>query len=189
VDYHYWKDTVVNFPHGSLLFGMVPWADPGWELCSLSHNTQRKIHSQALWHFQDQKCYKLWPLTPQPVPQHPEEAPFPGALTLTGPQNPRIPGAWSHQEFKGRLTPRSSNTHRISRSQDPRITGSERQLNSKEFWHNKNHRKGKPQLDISRAGSTRDNQMSRGKCKNISNKTQGYLVSLEPYSPPIASPE
>jgi hypothetical protein len=39
-----------------------------------------------------------------------------------------------------------------------------------------------------RAGSTRDNQLSRGKHKNISNRNQGYLASSEPNSPNIASP-
>jgi hypothetical protein len=31
--------------------------------------------------------------------------------------------------------------------------------------------------------------MERGKHKNISNRNQGYLASLEPNSPTIASPE
>ena len=30
--------------------------------------------------------------------------------------------------------------------------------------------------------------MARGKCKNISNRNQGYLASSEPNSPKIASP-
>jgi hypothetical protein len=38
------------------------------------------------------------------------------------------------------------------------------------------------------AGTTRDNQMVRGKCKNICNKKQGYLSSSEPSSPTIESP-
>jgi hypothetical protein len=38
------------------------------------------------------------------------------------------------------------------------------------------------------ADSTRDNQMAGGKCKNISNRNQGYLMSLEPNSPNKASP-
>jgi hypothetical protein len=37
------------------------------------------------------------------------------------------------------------------------------------------------------AGSTRDNQMAGGKCKNISNRNQGYLASSESSSPTIAS--
>jgi hypothetical protein len=47
--------------------------------------------------------------------------------------------------------------------------------------------KDRPQSDIARAGSTRDNQMVGGKCKNISNGNQGYLASSEPNSPTIAS--
>ena len=41
---------------------------------------------------------------------------------------------------------------------------------------------------MAKGGSTRDNQMAGGKCKNISNRNQGYLVSSEPNSPSIASP-
>jgi hypothetical protein len=39
-----------------------------------------------------------------------------------------------------------------------------------------------------RVGSTRDIQVVGGKCKNISNRNQGYLTSSEPNSPTIASP-
>ena len=39
-----------------------------------------------------------------------------------------------------------------------------------------------------RACSTRDNQMARGKYKNISNRNQGYLASSESSSPIITSP-
>jgi hypothetical protein len=39
-----------------------------------------------------------------------------------------------------------------------------------------------------RAGSTGDNQMVGGKCKNISNRNQGYLASSKPNSPTISSP-
>ena len=42
------------------------------------------------------------------------------------------------------------------------------------------------QSDISREGSTRNNQMTGD--KNISNRNQGYLASSEPNSPTIASP-
>jgi hypothetical protein len=75
------------------------------------------------------------------------------------------------------LTPRSSDTPKIPGSQDPRITGSQRQLKSEEFRYNQDYRKYKIQPDISRAVSTKDNQMARGKCKNISNRSQGYLAS------------
>jgi hypothetical protein len=49
-------------------------------------------------------------------------------------------------------------------------------------------RKDEVQSDIARAGSTRDNQISGGKYKNISNRNQGYLASSEPNSPTITSP-
>ena len=39
-----------------------------------------------------------------------------------------------------------------------------------------------------RPASARDNQMSRGKGKNISNRNQAYLASSEPSSPTTASP-
>jgi hypothetical protein len=83
------------------------------------------------------------------------------------------------------LTPRSSDRPRSSGSQDPRITGSHRQLNSKEFWHSQDHRKDRLQSDIVRVI---DNQTVGGKHKNISNRNQGYLASSEPSSPTIASP-
>jgi hypothetical protein len=67
-------------------------------------------------------------------------------------------------------TPRSSYTPRISGLQDPRITGSQKQLDLEEFRHNQDHRKEKLQSDIARTGSTRDNQMQGGKHKNISNR-------------------
>jgi hypothetical protein len=67
-----------------------------------------------------------WAQTLQPVPQYPEEAPLPGALTCpgtTGCQDPRIWGAWSHQDLR---VPESQD-HRddwILRSSDTaKITG------------------------------------------------------------------
>ena len=80
---------------------------------------------------------------------------------------------------------------RITGSQElghTRISGSQRQLDSQELWHNQDHRKDELQSDIARAGSTRDNQMAGGKRKNISNKNQGYLASSEPNSPIKARP-
>jgi hypothetical protein len=47
-------------------------------------------------------------------------------------------------------------------------------------------RGGSNQID--RAGSTRYIQMAGSKCKNKSNRNQGYLASLQPNSPTIASP-
>jgi hypothetical protein len=44
------------------------------------------------------------------------------------------------------------------------------------------------QSDIVMAGSTTDNQTVGGKCKNRSNRKQGYLAPSEPNSPIIANP-
>jgi hypothetical protein len=128
-----------------------------------------------------------WAQTPQPVPQHLEAVPIPGTPTRPGSEDPRIPGAWSHHNItvsKAAWLP-GARTH--PGSQDHKITGSQRQLDSEKFWHNQNHKKDRLQSDISRAGSTKDNQMLGGKHKNISNRNQGYLASSEPSSPTIAS--
>jgi hypothetical protein len=42
--------------------------------------------------------------------------------------------------------------------------------------------------ETARPANTRDNQMSRGKGKYISNRNQGYLASSESSSPTTASP-
>jgi hypothetical protein len=80
----------------------------------------------------------------------------------------------------------------LRHTQDFRIAGSQRHLDLEEFWRNQDYREDRLQSDIPRASSTRDNQMARGKCKNISNRNQGYLASSEPNpptnSPTIASP-
>lgn len=73
---------------------------------------------------------------------------------------------------------------RIPESQDHK-----RHLDSEKFWHNQNHKKDSFQSKTPRVGSTGDNQMARGKHKNISNRNQGYKASWEPSSPPTASPE
>ena len=49
-------------------------------------------------------------------------------------------------------------------------------------------RRDKSQSETVRPASARDNQMSRGKGKNISNRNQAYLASSEPSSPTTASP-
>ena len=54
--------------------------------------------------------------------------------------------------------------------------------------HNQDYRKDRLQSDIARAGSTTDNHMAGGKCKDISNRNQGNVASSEPSSPNIASP-
>jgi phosphoenolpyruvate synthase/pyruvate phosphate dikinase len=85
----------------------------------------------------------------------------------------------SHTTPRGRSTLRHSNTPRTTGSQDLRIPGP---------WSHQDLRKDRFPSDISRAGSTRDNQMAGGKHKNISNRNQGYLASSEPNFPTIASP-
>jgi hypothetical protein len=49
-------------------------------------------------------------------------------------------------------------------------------------------RRDKPQSETARPANTRDNQLVRGKSKNISNRNQGYLASSEPSSPTTVSP-
>jgi hypothetical protein len=44
-------------------------------------------------------------------------------------------------------------------------------------------RRDKPQSETARSANTRDNQMAKGKGKNISNRNQDYLASSEPSSP------
>jgi hypothetical protein len=46
----------------------------------------------------------------------------------------------------------------------------------------------KPQSETARPTNTKDNQVSRGNGRNISNRNQGYLASLEPSFPTTASP-
>ena len=74
-----------------------------------------------------------WAQTLHPAPQHSEAAPLQGALSRSGSEDPRIPRTWSHQDLR---VPKAAcllgvRTH--PGSQDLRITGSQRQLDSKEF--------------------------------------------------------
>jgi hypothetical protein len=46
----------------------------------------------------------------------------------------------------------------------------------------------KPQSETARQDYTRDNQMSKGKDKNISNRNEGYLASLEHSSSTTVNP-
>jgi hypothetical protein len=50
------------------------------------------------------------------------------------------------------------------------------------------HRKNKLQLETAKPVNTRANQNERGKCKNLTNRNQGYLASSEPCSPTTANP-
>ena len=64
------------------------------------------------------------------------------------------------------------------------------------FWHIQNHkirgsqahRKERLQSETARSVNTRDNQMVRGKHKNISNRNQSYLATSESSYPTTASP-
>jgi hypothetical protein len=51
------------------------------------------------------------------------------------------------------------------------------------------HRRDKPQPETAKPTNTRDNQMAKGKCKNLTNRNQDYLASSELSSPTTASPE
>jgi hypothetical protein len=42
------------------------------------------------------------------------------------------------------------------------------------------HRRNKLQPKTARTSNTRDNQMAKGKCKNLTNRNQDYLASSEP---------
>jgi hypothetical protein len=61
-------------------------------------------------------------------------------------------------------------------------------MSPRENWSPRNtdtqaYRRDKPQSETARPANTRDNQMARGKGKNMSNRNQGYLASSEPSSP------
>jgi hypothetical protein len=58
------------------------------------------------------------------------------------------------QGLRGSLTAKTSDTPRISGSQDPGITESQRKLDSEEFYINQNYRKDRLQSDILREAST-----------------------------------
>jgi hypothetical protein len=104
-----------------------------------------------------------------------------GSSTPRGSNSPRIIGSQAHRSLatSGSQCPEAAwlsgalihQGFRIPESQNPRITGSQRQLDSEEFWHNQDHGKGRLHSDIARAGSTRCNQKVGD--KNISNRNQG----------------
>jgi hypothetical protein len=50
------------------------------------------------------------------------------------------------------------------------------------------YRMEKPQSETARPANSRDNEMTRSKDKNISNRNQDYLASPEPSSPIIVNP-
>ena len=65
--------------------------------------------------------------------------------------------------------------HMITGSQDHRFTGSQ------------DHMRDRLQSDTARTVNTTDNQMARGKHKNISNRNQYYFTTSKPSSPLTAS--
>ena len=127
---------------------------------------------------------RTWAQTLKPVSQHPEEAPLPGILTHPGSQDPRITGAWSHQDLRFPEAAWLPGALARSGSQGHRIPGSQKQLNSEEFWNNQDHRKDRLQSDRVRASSTRDNHMAGGKHSNRSNRNQGYRHDQNQILPP-----
>ena len=46
----------------------------------------------------------------------------------------------------------------------------------------------KPQSETATPANTKDNQIAKGKLKNINNRNQGNMVPSEPSSPTTASP-
>jgi hypothetical protein len=50
----------------------------------------------------------------------------------------------------------------------------------KKVQHNLAHRRDRLLSEIARPANTRDNQMARRKCKNISNRNLCYLATTEP---------
>jgi hypothetical protein len=44
------------------------------------------------------------------------------------------------------------------------------------------------QPETARTSNTRDYQMAKGKCKNLTNRNQDYLASSEPSTPNTATP-
>jgi hypothetical protein len=53
---------------------------------------------------------------------------------------------------------------------------------------NQNHRRNKLQPETARTSNTRDYQMAKGKCKNLTNRNQDHLVSSDHSTPTTTSP-
>jgi hypothetical protein len=106
-------------------------------------------------------------------------------LTCSGTRDPRIPGAWSHQDLRvpeaarlpGALTDPGSQGHRMPEIAE--LLGVLPQPRSKV-----EQAPGR----YSNAGNTRNNQKAGGKLNNICNKNQGHLASSEPNSSTTGSP-
>jgi hypothetical protein len=157
-------------------------------------NNERQLISQQFWHPQ---AYK-W--VPQP-------ASIPGLIETPhrGPEDtgpPIWPG--THQVCSGADPVLQS---------PPNSVHTQRQIDTQEFWHsqayksgfldplqhpeiawpkedqhNQAHRRGRFKSETARPVNNRDNQRVRGKWKNISNRNQWYLATLELSYPTTASP-
>jgi hypothetical protein len=73
---------------------------------------------------------------------------------LLGSQDPRSLVTPGSQSLRRSLNVKNSDIPRISASQEPRITGSQKKLDSEKFLLNWDNRKERLQSDISRAGRT-----------------------------------
>jgi hypothetical protein len=58
-----------------------------------------------------------------------------------------------------------------------------RESRSQKSTEREAYRRDKPQSETARPSNIRDNQMARGKGKNISNRNQSYLASSDPSFP------
>jgi hypothetical protein len=101
--------------------------------------------------------------------------------------------AQSHQDTGTKEQPGTGSFQFQSAPQSwPCATALHTQILPKESWPPRStdtqaYRRGKSQSETARPANTTDNQMVRGKCKNISNRNQSYLASSEPSYPTTAS--
>jgi hypothetical protein len=143
-----------------------------------------------------------------PVPQHPELI-----LSHSAP-HPNTAGRELASQECGHACEHSETITSERPSQSPQDIGTEEQPGTGSFWflsatqnwppatalhiqipprENRSHRSTDTQAcrtdksETLRPANTRDNQMARGKDKNISNRNQGYLASSEPSSPATMS--
>lgn len=112
---------------------------------------------------------RSWTLASHQVPQHPEEARFPGALTCPGTEvlwNARIT---EEAQLPGDQTQPGSQDNKIPGSQDQSWT----------LWSCDTRRiTGGTGCTVRDSKGTRDNQMLRAKLKNLSNRNQDFLRSI-----------
>ena len=155
---------------------------------------QEQKHGSTAWPAvgvpSDRCWYTLISNTPDSptVPRGDVTSRFCNMPRILGFWDPRITGAWSHQDLRFSEEAWLKRTLTHPESQVQRNSESQRKLDSEESWVNRVYRKDRLQSDILRAASTWDNQMAGGKHKNRSNRNQHYLASSEPNSPTIANP-